>query len=80
MEPVRPLVDRFVLDLVDTCVLERGDVIETRAGVCRLGTRLTYEASTAAEILRAGVVDVAKFVRARLISASAPSPRASGHG
>src|SRR5688572_3604835 len=36
MEPVRPLVDGMVLDLLDEHPLERGDVLETREGVCRL--------------------------------------------
>jgi CRISPR-associated endonuclease Cas1 len=37
MEPVRPVVDRLVLNLVSEHVLHRGEVYETREGVCRLG-------------------------------------------
>jgi hypothetical protein len=37
MEPIRPLVDGMVLDLLADRALERGDVYETREGVCRLG-------------------------------------------
>ena len=37
MEPVRPVVDGLVLDLLAARALERGDVYETREGVCRLG-------------------------------------------
>ena len=37
MEPVRPAVDGFVLDLLADHALQRGDVYETREGVCRPG-------------------------------------------
>ena len=37
MEPVRPIADGYVLDLLESLKLGRGDVFETRKGVCRLG-------------------------------------------
>ena len=36
MEPVRPAVDAYVLDLLDRHTFTRDDVFETREGVCRL--------------------------------------------
>jgi CRISPR/Cas system-associated endonuclease Cas1 len=41
MEPVRPLADELVLDLLEERELRRGDVVETRRGICRLGPPLT---------------------------------------
>jgi hypothetical protein len=43
MEPVRPIADEIVLDLLDTRAFERGDVYETRDGRCRLGPALARE-------------------------------------
>jgi len=40
MEPVRPIVDRFVIELFTHRELDRGDVHETRAGICRVGAPL----------------------------------------
>src|SRR6478672_10659603 len=37
MEPARPTADAFVLDLLDQRELSRGDVVENREGVCRVG-------------------------------------------
>lgn len=40
MEPVRPIVDGKVLELVASHAFARGDVYETREGVCRIGPSL----------------------------------------
>jgi CRISPR/Cas system-associated endonuclease Cas1 len=40
MEPVRPVVDGLVIELVENHQLARGDVYETREGVCRLAPAL----------------------------------------
>lgn len=40
MEPVRPVIDGLVVDLVRRRPLARGDVYETREGVCRVGVTL----------------------------------------
>jgi hypothetical protein len=37
MEPVRPVADELVLDLLDAHELSRTDVFENREGVCRIG-------------------------------------------
>jgi hypothetical protein len=39
MEPARPVADRMVLDLLSRRELTRGDAVETREGVCRLGPK-----------------------------------------
>jgi CRISPR/Cas system-associated endonuclease Cas1 len=40
MEPVRPVVDGFVIDLVATQSRTRGEVYETREGVYQIGPAL----------------------------------------
>lgn len=52
MEPVRPTADRIVLDLLLARELSRGDVVETRQGVCRLGPSMVRELSEHAGQLR----------------------------
>ncbi len=37
MEPVRPVADRIVLELLKEREFSRGELVETRQGVCRLG-------------------------------------------
>ena len=37
MEPARPVADRFAVELLRDRQLARGDVVETREGICRLG-------------------------------------------
>jgi len=55
MEPVRPIADELVLDLIERRTLCRGDAIETRRGVCRIGPRLAKELANRATELRAAV-------------------------
>ena len=43
MEPARPAADALVLDLLNTRVLNRGDIHETREGACRLGPQIARE-------------------------------------
>lgn len=52
MEPARPVADELVLDLLATRSLHRGDVVETREGVVRVGTPLARELATRAPTLR----------------------------
>ena len=40
MEPARPQADEIVLQILETRVLRRGDLVETRDGRCRLGAPL----------------------------------------
>lgn len=43
MEPVRPAVDAFALELLTTRSLTARDFYETRAGTCRVTPPLTHE-------------------------------------
>jgi CRISPR/Cas system-associated endonuclease Cas1 len=77
MEPVRPLVGRLVLDLVEGRALGRGEVMETRGGVCRLGANLARELAAMATDLRPAVIAAATSIRTRLARSarrSMPSP------
>ncbi|MGP8240918.1 MAG: CRISPR-associated endonuclease Cas1 [Solirubrobacteraceae bacterium] len=68
MEPVRPIVDKVVLEVLAGRVLERGDIVETREGVCRLGSGLARGPAEHADLLRSAVVPEARLLRARLAS------------
>lgn len=43
MEPVRPIADGLVIRLAASQLLARGDVFETREGVCRLGAPMARQ-------------------------------------
>ncbi len=68
MEPVRPIVDKVILEVLAARELERGDVVETREGVCRLGSGLARELAEHADLLRSADVPEARLLRARLAS------------
>jgi len=48
MEPVRPEVDAFVLELLDARTFRASDFTETRSGVCRVLAPLTHELAESA--------------------------------
>jgi hypothetical protein len=52
MEPVRPLADGMILDLLAEHALERGEVYKTRGGVCRLGPSIARTLARWAPALR----------------------------
>jgi CRISP-associated protein Cas1 len=52
IEPVRPVVDGMVLELLGQHALERGGVYETREGVCRLGPSMARRQAQWAPALR----------------------------
>ena len=66
MEPVRPLVDRYVLRLLASRRFALSDFHETRQGVCRVTTRLARELAEAAQAWRPAVGAVAEDVGAML--------------
>ena len=68
MEPVRSNVDRFVLKLLTTRELERGDVFETREGVCRLGPELARQLAASASQLRSSLMPEVGHLRSRLLA------------
>jgi len=63
MEPVRPIVDKFVLDLLADRELGPREVFETRHGICRLGPGLARELAGIAIQSRNFVLDAATAVR-----------------
>ena len=75
MEPARPSVDEIVLNLLEDRELCRGEVIETRQGVCRLGPALTHELAQHAMRLREAVAPHAEWLaRALLRAPDHPTP------
>jgi hypothetical protein len=49
---VRPIADRLVLEILERRALARGDVFETREGVCRIGSRMAGELAALAPEFR----------------------------
>ncbi len=52
MEPGRPVADEVILELLANRELRRGDVYETREGVCRLGPELARELAGSSQAMR----------------------------
>jgi hypothetical protein len=75
MEPTRPIADRFAVELLRDRQLARGDVVETREGVCRLGPALARELGEASHPLRAAVAPHAEWLARQLLhDAEHPTP------
>lgn len=73
MEPCRPTVDGLVLDLLERDELRRGDVFETREGVCRIGPPLARRLSSFVEPLRCDLGPFAEQL-ARILLARTDHP------
>ena len=56
MEAGRPVADEVVLELLANRELRRGDVYETREGVCRLGPELARELAEPSRDMRDALV------------------------
>jgi CRISPR/Cas system-associated endonuclease Cas1 len=74
MEPLRPVVDGLVTDLVEAGPLARGDVYETREGVCRLGPPLARRLAGWAPSLRPALANSAQELEALLLGTRATRP------
>jgi CRISPR-associated endonuclease Cas1 len=74
MEPLRPVVDGFVIDLLQNQALARGDVYETREGVCRLGPPLARRLAAWAPALRPALGNRARELEALLLRANGTRP------
>jgi CRISPR-associated endonuclease Cas1 len=66
MEPVRPLVDRYVLELLTSRPLAAADFFETRQGVCRVTSGLARELAQTHPRWRLAVGRVAEAAAAEL--------------
>ncbi len=77
MEPVRPLVDRFVLDLLADRYFATADFHETRQGACRITPALARDLAATSSVWARAVGRVAEDV-ARLLTdpgrPAAPTP------
>jgi CRISPR-associated endonuclease Cas1 len=74
MEPVRPLADGMILELLAKHALERGDVYETREGVCRLGSSMARRLARWAPALRPVLEDHASGLGALLLGVDRTQP------
>jgi hypothetical protein len=74
MEPMRPVVDGLVLGLLADHALQRGDVYETREGVCRLGPPLARRLAGWAPSLRPALANSAHELEALLLGAPGTRP------
>jgi hypothetical protein len=74
MEPIRPMVDRYVIDLLDRRAFAASDFYETREGVCRLMPGLAKELARTTETWFRAVGRVAEDV-VRMLESSEPTGR-----
>jgi len=71
MEPVRPTVDAYVLDLVGRRVFSGRDFYEDRKGMCRILPPLTHHLATSMTTWREALAPVAERVAVDLAKGSA---------
>lgn len=75
MEPARPVADAQVLDLIQGQELTRGDIIETREGVCRVGPAMARRLAGLSPDLRSALAPHAEaLARALLRDPNAATP------
>ncbi len=76
MEPVRPAVDSFVLDLLEERVLTSRDFVEMPNGVCRVRAPLTHDLALTLpkwrQLMMPIVAQLAQTFRTALAQATAP--------
>lgn len=80
MEPIRPTVDRFVLDLLAQREFTRRDLHELPDGQCRLMPSITEPLAAAAGRWARLVMPVAQSVVAALLEAVEKEPKPRHHG
>jgi len=75
MEPVRPVADRIAFELLRDRQFSRGEVIETRQGVCRLGAGLARELGQHSGAMREAVgLHAERLARELLKAPDHPTP------
>jgi len=67
MEPVRPVVDAWVLDLLASRTFRRSDFFETREGVCRIMPPLTRLLAETAPLWATAVAPIAESLARQLL-------------
>jgi CRISP-associated protein Cas1 len=81
MEPVRPVADRIAIELLQSRELARGEVVETRKGVCRLGPTLARQLGGHSDALREAVGPHAERLARELLKApDHPTPLTRARG
>jgi CRISP-associated protein Cas1 len=75
MEPARPVADELVLDLLESHALDRGDVHETREGVCRVGPSMARRLALFGPTLRSALGAHAKELSHTLLRTSTSPSR-----
>ena len=78
MEPVRPIVDGLVLDLVEERRFRRGELDETREGLCRLGPSLARELAEFSPTMRSALEPHAKRLAQTLVGKAQARGKAAG--
>ena len=71
MEPVRPKVDAYVLDLLRTRRFRKADFFETREGICQIMPPLTHELAGTAPRWQSALDPITEQVAKLLFSRSA---------
>jgi CRISPR-associated endonuclease Cas1 len=74
MEVVRPEVDAFVLELLQTRAFRASDFFETRQGVCRVLPPLTHALAETATQWAQRIAPVAEWAAAQMFAAAPGSP------
>lgn len=75
MEPVRPVADGLVLDMLERHELKRGDVFENREGVCRVGPAMARRLALFGPTLRLALAPHAEQLAHTLLRTSRyPTP------
>jgi len=74
MEPVRPIVDRFLMDLLRRRTFAASDFYEMSTGVCRLTSGLARELCSVAPAIGARVGGIAEDVAHRLDGTKTRTP------
>lgn len=77
MEPVRPEIDRYVLELLDSRTFLRSDVFETREGVCRLMPKIAQPLAATAPKWAKALGPLAEWCAAQFASATIAAPTVS---
>src|SRR5262249_20784120 len=68
MEPIRPAVDRWLLDTIKTRTFRAADFVETREGICRLLPSLTRQLSDTIPMWRFASAPIIEDVAALLLT------------